>query len=267
MSKRIYYKFAVLSIVLLSLTLQTFTLVVGLNVIITDPENDVYRVKYESIIFMSPPTFGYVPAPSSAQDAGRGDYHDEIDIVKFEINGQTMNLTFAGNINDWQMTGIYVTIAMMLLFPDFDMALYKQGKQQYPFYVAYYQNHSHFGPDYKLVFIHQIDNETSECWDGAGWTDTQILAASIGSASGKSIIANVPPGAYTIPDNVTYIAASEHDEYLGGGESMAYLDIAPNEYELWSVSKDEIPSYNLFIVLGVLFGISLIIIKKQINSK
>jgi hypothetical protein len=257
MTKRICYIFAILSIVLLSLSLQSITPVLGLNATITDPENDVYRVKY---VIVTP--FGYGTSPNPAQ---QGDYHDEIDIVKFEINGQNMNLTFAGNIADWQSTGVYDTIAMMLLYPNFDMDLFPE-EPQYPYYVAYYQNHSIYGPDYKLVFVHNIDNETSLYWEGVGWTDDQGSSANIGSASGKSIIANVPPGAYTIPDNVTYIVASEHDEYLGGSEGIAYLDVAPNEYEPWpDAAEDEIPSYNLIIMVGVLVGICLIIIKKKIK--
>jgi len=259
-----------LSFILISLSLQNFTFVTGIPVIIPDPENDVYRIHYEQTIIL----FGVTPAPNIGQvvnppsniDIKKGDYHDEVDIVRLKIDGQNLNLTFAGNINDWVSDADHETSAIIFLYPDFNMEIYKQGDQQYPRYVAFYQNQSEYGPDYKFVFINEINNETWWVWDGSGWTLSNGLSANIGSASGKSIIANVPSGAYTIPDNITYFAVAEHDNYLGGGEAIAYLDIAPNDYALWSVSET-IPSYNIFIVVGLLFGLSMVIARKYIKGK
>jgi len=245
MSKRIYYIFAVLSIVLLSLTLQTFTPVLGLNAIETDPENDVYRIH----------------VTESGQDIKKGDYHDEIDIVKLEINGQTVNLTFAGNIADWQYNDTVETRAMIILHEDFTSL----EDMTYPYYAIWYYNWTFYGLGYRVFLIYETEFD-SEYWDGSGWASSEDLAVDIGSASDKSIVANVPSGAFIIPDDITFLAEGMHMEIISFSEIIGYADIAPNKYDPLA-SEDKIPSYNLFIVVGLLFGISLIIIKKQIKSK
>ncbi|MFX1322883.1 MAG: hypothetical protein ACFFAQ_14695 [Promethearchaeota archaeon] len=250
MSKRVYYIFAVLSIVLLSLTLQTFTPVVGLNVILTDPENDVYCIHYTE----------------SGQEISKGDFHDEIDIVKFEINEQTMNLTFAGNIADWQSSDSLdlsvETWAIILLHPDF------QGFdiQSYPFYEIIYHNETIYLLDYRMILTYVTEFD-EEYWDGSGWTSDINLAVDVGSASGKSIIANVSTDALNITEDLTFIPQSTcYNSLMLQDEIIVYADFAPNKYDPFA-SDDEIPSYNLFIVVGVLVGISLIIIKNQIKKE
>ena len=270
MLKRNHYICIISSLVLFYLIFQTFTPVRGLTETKTDPENDVYRILYEETMIV----MGATPAPKISQiveppgnlDIKQGDYHDEVDIVKLEINGQNLNLTLAGNINDWVNDDNHSTRAFIFLYPDFNLEDFKQGIHPYPFYVASYQNQSVYGPGYKLLLFKDTDNETSYLWDGAGWTLTKILSANIGYASGKSIIANVPSGAYIIPDNVSYFAWAVHENY--GGERVTYIDVAPNEYSLWSVPQSEtIPSYNIFIVVGLLFGISMFIVRKHIKRK
>jgi len=246
MSKRIHYIFAVLSIVLLSLTLQTFTPVLGLNAIETDPENDVYRIH----------------ATESSQDISKGDYHDEIDIVKLEVNGQNINLTFAGNMVDWQSNDSFYTQAIIILHPDFKSL----EDMTYPFYALIYDNFSSYGLGFKVFFTNQTEFDDEEYWDGSGWIGSPSSAIEVGNASEKSITAYVPPAAYTIPDDITFLAEALILEEIGYYEAFAYADIAPNKYDPFA-SEDKIPSYNLFIVVGLLFGISLIIIKKQIGKK
>ncbi len=255
MSKRIYYIFAILSILFLSLTVQTFTPVVGIYMSVDDPENDVYYIHYNII--------------DGDYDMTKGDYHDEIDIVKLNITGQFFNLTFAGDMADWVVgTGPYMA-ALIMLHPDF------QGFDQeptYPYYSILYENHSVTGQldeylGYHVFFTYVIDQYTEQYWNATtGWVSTTALASDIGSASDKSIIADVPTN-YTIPDDIDIIATSVHSELLFyTNEVFEYIDIAPNKYDPFA-SEDKIPSYNLFIVVGLLFGISLIIIKKQIKSK
>ena len=248
MSKRIYYIFAVLSIVLLSLTLQTFTPVLGLNAIETDPENDVYRIHMTE----------------SSQDISKGDYHDEIDIVKLEINGQTVNLTFAGNITDWQYSDSIETRAIIVLHEDFTSL----EDMTYPYYAILYDNWTYYALGYRVFLTYETEFDT-DYWDGSGWAATEDLAVEVGSASDKSIVANVSSGAFIIPDNITFLAQALRIEFIGifpEEEVILYTDIAPNKYDPLA-SEDKIPSYNLFIVVGLLFGISLIIIKKQIGKK
>lgn len=252
MSKKIYYSLAFLSILLLSLTQQTFTPVVGLNTYVDDAENDVY----------------YVSVTADGESIKKGDYHDEIDIVKFKINAQNLNLTFAGNINDWEGVGDVATGAIMVLHPNFDMEIYKEGNMTYPYYAVYYDNWSQ-SLGYRVIFAYvyeYLGDEDSEFWNGSGWVMGEDDALPIGTASGKSIIADVPPEAYNITNNTTYIAQSIHIKY-SPNEIKAYIDIAPEEYMLLEETEELIPGYNLFIVVGVLVGISLIIIKKQVKRK
>ena len=247
MSKRIHYIYAVLSIVLLSLTLQTFTPVLGLNAIETDPENDVYRVHMTE----------------SSQDIKKGDYHDEIDIVKLEINGQTVNLTFAGNIADWQFNDTVETRAIIVLHEDFTSL----EDMTYPYYAILYDNWTYYELGYRLFLTYETEFD-SEYWNGSGWASSEDLAVDVGFASDKSIVANVPSGAFIIPDDITFLAQAMCAEFIVMFiEMIVYTDIAPNKYDPLASSADQIPSYNLFIVVGVLVGISLIIIKKQIGKK
>ena len=255
MSKRIYYIFAILSILFLSLTFQTFTPAVGLYASVDDPENDVYCTH---II-------------GQDYEMTKGDFHDEIDIVKLNITEQFFNLTFVGNITDWVGTEPHYTAALIILHTDF------KGLDQeptYPYYSILYQNHSVTGQgaDYlgfHVFFTYVLDESTRLYWnETAEWVSNTSLASDIGSASDKSIIADVPKDAYTIPDYIDYIALSVHSVYYPSPieEFIEYLDFAPNKYDPFA-SEDKIPSYNLFIVVGLLFGISLIIIKKQIKRK
>ena len=253
MSKKIYYSLAFLSILLLSLIQHTITPVVGLNTTVNDAENDVY----------------YVSLTAEGENIKKGNYHDEIDIVKFEINNQNLNLTFAGNINDWEGADDVITEAVMVLHPNFDMELYKEGNMTYPYYAIYYDNWSQ-SLGYRVIFAHvyeYLGDEDREFWnETAGWVSNNTLALDIGSASDKSIIANVPPKAYNITNNTTYIAQSIHIKY-SPSEIKYYIDIAPEEYMLLEETEEVIPGYNLFIIVGVLVGISLIIVRKHIKRK
>lgn len=259
MSKRIHYVLAILSILLVSLTVQTLTPVVGLNLSVDDPENDVFRA--------------YVNIDEMSQELSRGNFHDEIDIVKLNVSNQIFNLTFAGYINDWVSNGYADTSAQIILHPDFNMTLYIQGNITYPYYSILYQNFtSSFFPytslGFHAFFIYVIDIETIVFWnETAGWVSDESYAEDIGYVSDKSIIADVPLGAYDIPDNVTCIAMTTYAEQLSMVEFLLYGDIAPNEYDLYPSEDDVIPSYNVFILVGLLFGISLIIIRKHIKRK
>ncbi|MFX1322884.1 MAG: hypothetical protein ACFFAQ_14700 [Promethearchaeota archaeon] len=255
MSKKSYYLFAVLSIVLLSLTFQTFTPVVGIYMSVDDPENDVH----------------YIHIIGDDYDQTKGDFHDEIDIVKLNISEQFFNLTFAGNMADWVVgTGPYMA-ALIILHPDF------QGFNQeptYPYYSILYENHSVTGQydeylGYHVFFTYVIGEYNQLYWNATtGWVSSTALASDIGSASGKSIIADVPTNAYIIPDDIDIIAMSVYSEFLFfTDELFEYIDIAPNKYDPFASDGGGIPSYNLFIIVSILLGISLIIIKKQFKSK
>ncbi|MFX1314956.1 MAG: hypothetical protein ACFE9T_03770 [Promethearchaeota archaeon] len=256
MSKRIYYILAILSILSLSLTVQTLTPALGIYMSIDDPENDVYYIHVR----------GY-----EDYDRTKGDYHDEIDIVKLNITGQFFNLTFAGDIADWVVgPGPYMA-ALIILHPDLPNL---NQEPTYPYYTILYENHSVTGQwdeylGYHVFFTYVIDENTEQYWNATtGWVSTTALASDIGSASGKSITADVPTSAYTIPNNIDIVAISVRSEFLFLiDETFEYIDFAPNKYDPFAGNGDQIPSYNLFIVVGLLFGTSLIIVKKHIKKK
>ncbi|MFX1314757.1 MAG: hypothetical protein ACFE9T_02765 [Promethearchaeota archaeon] len=252
MPKKICYSFAFLSILFLSLIMQTFTPVVGFNVTVDDAENDVY----------------YVSVTADGEKVKKGNYHDEIDIIKLEINDQNINLTFAGNINDWQGVGDVETGAIIVLHPNFDMELYKKGNMTYPYYAIYYDNWSQ-SLGYRVIFayVHEyLGDEEKEFWNDLGWVTSEEDASPIGTTSDKSIIANVPPKAFNTTNSTTYIAQSVHIKYYSN-EIKAYIDMAPEEYMLLKETEEIIPSYNLFIIIGVLIGSSLIIVRKYFKRK
>lgn len=249
MPKKIYYIVGILSIFSLSLMFQTFTLVVSFNLTVDDPENDVY----------------YFHTTSEDYEMKKGDYHDEIDIIRFEVTGQHFNLTFAADIGDWGNTHY----AMIMLHPDF------HGFTQaptYPYYAILYENHSANGLGYlgfHVFFLNVTSAYTEQYWNVTmGWVSDISLASDIGSASDRSIIADLPMDAYTIPDDIDCIALSNYlIIFFLIEDTYQYTDIAPNKYDPYGDKGNNIPSYNLFIVVGLLFGISLIIGKKYLKKK
>ena len=137
----------------------------------------------------------------------QGDFHDEIDIVGLDVTGQHFNLTFAADMSNWNHTHS----AIIILHPDF------KGLEQeptYPYYTVLYQNHSMFGYeglDFHVFFTYVTGPSTEQYWnETTGWVSSAFSASDIGYASDKSIIADVPTEAYTIPDDIDCIAVSTY---------------------------------------------------------
>ncbi|MFX1417358.1 MAG: hypothetical protein ACFE9N_00410 [Promethearchaeota archaeon] len=228
------------------LLIQSFSPVNGLIEAKIDPENDVYYFHNQNV--------------------QQGDFHDEIDIVSLEINGQNLNLSLAGNINGWVNNDTVDYIAHILLVENFEIDSYKQGELPYPYYIIRYVSLPYYYSGFKVLLYKMIGFLDFLFWTGSGWSTNPDLAQEIGSISANSIIANVPIGAYTIAEDITFFAIIEH--MIFGSDTIYYMDIIPNEYSLWSVSVPEsILSYNIFILTGLLFGISIIIIKNMMKEK
>lgn len=252
MLKRKYSILMVLGIILISLSFQNLTFVTGIDISITDPEDDVYKDLFYP-----------------------GDYFDEIDIIKLEVNGQITNLTVAGYLSDWE--GDYYSEqkrAQVMIFEDFDMDLYKKtGNYSYPYYSVDYQNWTITFDELKVFFIKHIDEYYShdEYWTGSGYSPNEIDAQSIGYGSGSSIIGNVSNTDYIIPDNATIFAITtcvtleliEDTIYI-----HFYFDFAPDEFNPFKTGDgDKIPGYNLWIVAAAMIGISIYIVIKRMKRK
>ena len=234
---------------LFSLSSQTITCVFGLNALESDPENDVYRMHQLD----------------TDRDLKKGDYHDEIDIVKLEIMGQHINLSFAVNLTNWESNECIYTQAIIILHEDFQGIHNIPLDLTFPYYAVVYDNSTGLG--FKVYLSHVTENYT-KYWDNSVWTDDQNLAMEIGYASDNSITVDIPLTAYMLPSNITILATVVAVEQYGPGfrEVIAYFDIAPNKYDPFAL-EDEISSFNLFIILFGLIGISLIIIKNQTRNK
>ena len=252
MIKRKYSILMVLGIILISLSFQNLTFVTGIDISITDPEDDVIK------------DFFYP-----------GDYFNEIDIVKLEVEGQITNLTVAGNLTDWE--GYYYSEqkkAQVMIFEDFDMDLYKKtGNYSYPYYSVDYQNWTYSIDDFDVFFVKHIDEYQShdEYWNGSGYSTSEGSAQSIGDGSGSSIIGNVSETDYIIPDTATIFALTTCVT-LESIDSTIYIhfyfDFAPDEFNPFKTGDgDKIPGYNLWIVAVAMIGISIYVVIKRMKRK
>ena len=214
MSKKIYYVFGILAILSLSLMLQTFTTVVGLNLSVVDPENDVYYMHYK---YTTPENM----------EIKKGDYHDEIDIIKLDVTGQHFNLTFAADITSWNLTHQ----ALIMLISDFNFQ-----QPPFPYYAISYENPNDYGLyEFHVFFLYVTGSyeEDREYWNNVtGWVSTPDLASDIGFSTDRSIIADAPTEAYLIPDDIDCVAtASCLYAFFAIEDVYQYLDIAPNKYD------------------------------------
>lgn len=249
MIKRKYYILMFLVIVLISLSFQNLPFVAGIDISITDPEDDVAKD------FFHP-----------------GDYFDEIDIVKLEVHGQITNLTVAGSLTDWE--GEYYSEqkrAQVLIFEVFDMDYYQETANfSYPYYSIDYQNWTISFDYLDVFFVKYIDEDNEEYWTGAGYSPNEVDAQSIGYGSGSSIIGNVSNTDYIIPDNATIFALTMCATLETIDSTIYvhfYMDFAPDEYNPFErAGGDEIPGYNLWIVAIAMIGISIYIITRRLKK-
>ncbi len=254
MTKKNYSLLIFFWIVLLFFTFQNIPLVKGLDATIFDSENDVFLIVDDSVI--------------------QGDYHDEIDIVKLEFHGQDINLTFAGNTSDWKFSfvnenNIIDTVIFIMFYENFDMS---SDAMIFPDYYVYCRNWTGLG--FEIFFINIIVEINDDdiffpefyFWTGVNWSEGQDQGQNIGLLSDKSMLASISIDAYLIPDNLTYIATSMIMEIKDLNDVVLYLDIAPEKYAPFDTSNGSVPSYELFIFICAMIGISLIIIRKAIRK-
>ena len=235
--KRKFYFITILSILLFLLTFQSMGIVTARTESFTDPEDDVYRIDVQHM------------------DYKKGDYHDEIDITSIAMVDNYFNATFAAN---FEGPDIECTFYLFEHYdPDNETLEYGVSavNSSAGFSGVYFE---HYIPSGIIYFV--------EVWTGTGWTFNILDGLNIGSMTGNLVEGTVPPAAWTVPDNVTWYVVSNAGNPLV--DVILYADIAPNEYEPFPTGGDDaIPGYDLFIFIGVLFGISIYIVIKRIKRK
>lgn len=206
----------------------------GVNFTIPDVEDDVLR-----------------DCPT-AEDTG--DYHDEIDITELIVAGRTINLTVAGNLAMWNSSySGRVTFSEDIIIGD-----YNQLIMGYPYYELDWDNMSG-SIEVTLEKGYHLggNNYAYEVWNGTGWEDkwTATAANIVDDVTEHSVISEIPVAVEEIPNKMKVIAHT-HIFVLDG---CNFSDLTPLPA---SASAPGIPSYNLFILICITFGISLILIKK-----
>ena len=238
--KRKLYFITILSILLFLLAFQSMGIVTARTESFTDPEDDVWRIDSQHL------------------DYKKGDYHDEIDITSIAMVDNYFNATFAAN---FEGLDIDCTFELFEHYdPDNEILEYGMCAVN-----------SSAGGISGVYFYHYVPSglpETYiiEVWTETGWSFNTLDGLNIGNITGNLVEGTVPPAAWTVPDNVTWYV----DTTAGNADidEILYGDIAPDEYEPFPTGGDDaIPGYDLFIFIGVLFGISIYIVIKKIKRK
>jgi hypothetical protein len=253
MKKINYYSLSFLSILILFLAFQNVVLVTALTETKTDSVNDVYLFPHSYIM----PT-------------KQGDFLDEIDIIQYSINGQDINITFEGDIEAISVNNTWITVNLFL-FETFDPKNDTWNQLQYS---VFYENFTGYFTAYfvfneptsyldgnVLGYLHLF-------WDGDSFEHNVLTAISIGNASGNSIAVEIPLNAFNVSKAVASYVESQYGNFLDPRYENWYMDYCPNAFSEYSVHGGRgIPSYNVFIFILSIIGISLILLKKQIKFK
>ena len=189
-----------------------------------------------------------VTDPYTYEVIDKGDYHDEIDIISFNITGRFLNVTFAGTTSSWGELGTTSHIGMVMFFSSFSR--YGPTGVYYTL-VAYKQSGDH-------IELWKW-GETLETWNGSAWTEGTYDSANIGYFSTNMFNATIPIEASSILNYKSIIAVASCED-----STYEYIDYAPNDpFNM----EDSIPGFNFIIIILVMLGISLIIIKIKIRKK
>ncbi|MFX0026409.1 MAG: hypothetical protein ACFE8M_08325 [Candidatus Hermodarchaeota archaeon] len=234
MIKRKISSLILLCSILFIISFQYIPVVKGLTESYTDPQNDVFKIDFET---------NNVEKVSS---------HDEIDIVNITLDGQYTNVTFAGNITGHDIEcNIY-------FFEHYnkDNLIFEYG--------VHYSNFT--GTGFNVIFVKYIlsgDEYEYQFWnDTIGWTPSNISADIIGTSSDYVIEATIPDLALSIHESITWFVVSTY--YLG---SIGYLDCAPDSYcpiEETGINWNQII---LFIVIAAFVGIGAFYFYKKRKPK
>jgi hypothetical protein len=230
--KRKIILLGIFSIIVLCSIIYFLPGVHGLNYTVFDPEDDVFQ------------------DCDTAENTG--DYHDEIDIVELTVAGQYVNLTVAGNLANWNSSYFgEVFFAQSIMVGAYNSILFSP-----PYYALDWGNES--GPiEVTLEKGYSLggNNFAYEVWNGTGWED-RITATPFNIAfdiTAHSVISYIPDGVEEIPSNMKVLGSTHI--FIVSGCGYSDLTNVPS-------SGGAVPSYNLFIIICTMLGISLLIIKK-----
>ena len=200
---------------------------------VSDAENDVLR--------------------DCATSEDTGDYHDEIDIVELNVTGQYVNITVAGNLANWNSS----YFGSIYFSPRFTASEFNDLLWTTPYYIIDFENES--GPIEAFLergYSLGGNNFAYEVWNGTGWEDrnTGTAVNILYAITSHSVVSYIPDGVEEIPSSMKVVAKTRILIF----SSCNYSDITSIPS-----SGGGVPSYNLFIIICTMVGISLIILKKH----
>ncbi|MGB5910063.1 MAG: hypothetical protein WBH31_02600 [Promethearchaeia archaeon] len=233
MKKNKYLILSCITLLSFIITLQAIPLATCLTTTINDGQNDVVAIK------------GIFPSD-------QGNFIDEIDIVKLDIDGQEFNLTLGGDLESISFNHSWIEVHIMI-FETFNTS--KSVWDQWQYGIMYYPY-----TDYEVQLAKHIPfngGYSHDYWNG---NDFNGIAVPIGVISGNLISAYVPEKALNISDTFTFIVETQYGNWAQN--QTWYYDCMPDQYAEYSVLGG-IPGYSIFIVLGAIFGVTVIMIKKR----
>lgn len=250
MIRKKLYALSFLSFLLILLILQYLPRVISLTETNNDPVNDVYYFPHNSII----PT-------------GKGDYKDGIDIIKLDLDGQYVNVTFEGSLEALSVADEWLDCSIFL-FETYDPLISNYDQRQYS---VTYKSVPPDSPDYDVYFIYYESNGgyANKYWDGDSFEYNAYDGISIGNVTGNLLTAEIPPLAFTVLDNVTYYVMAQWGNFMDPKYTSWHADYCPDAFTDYLETFDgdggdeAIPGYDMFILIGAIIGISIILLKKR----
>lgn len=209
----------------------------ALNLNINDAENDVIR--------------------NCGTGDDTGDYHDEIDIVKLIVSGRNVNVTIVGSLAKWNLS-YYGSVIFSEWFRAVSAPSYFAFNV--PYYAIDYDNDtgSMVG---KLEKGYPLDGGgyAYEVWNGTAWDNMYDMVGGpiniVDTVTKHTVTFYIPDAVEELPNIMKAVVSNR---FSG---SCEFIDFTP-------LSSDQgIPSYDIFVLICTMIGISFIIIKKYKKQK
>ena len=236
MKKNKYLILSCITILSFIITLQAIPLVNCLTTTINDGQNDVVEMT------------GIFPS-------GKGDFVNEIDIVKLDIDGQEFNLTLGGDLESISFNYSWIEVTIYI-FETYNTSKSAWDQRQYA--IMYYPY-----TDFEVELTKWIPFNGGYNIDSWNGNDFNGVPVPIGGISGNVISAYVPEKALNISDTFTFIVETFYGNWMQN--QSWYYDCMPDQYAEYNYLGGGIPGYGIFIMLGAIFGVTSILIKKRLK--